>query len=156
MHRIRGQFLIHRRWGSLWIVAVLAGLLSGCGGTTETPRTVIRGTVTCDNSPVPTGEVRFVRLDVDASGPAPSIPTAAIVDGQYRVESFGGVPHGQYRVEVDALRKTGRQVSKNVGTEMAMQDETEPVGQHRYAGAESPLNLTVEAGTSQFDISIPP
>jgi hypothetical protein len=69
----------------------------------------------------------------------------------------GGVPLGKYRVQIDARKKTGRQVEQFNGVEKMMADEEVRVGPESYANQHSPLVVDVRADSDgQFDIAIPP
>ena len=135
-------------------LAALAGgllLLSGCGkGGLQTK--IVHGTVTVGDEKVQTGHVRFVPIG-GTSGPA---STGRIVDGAYRIEARGGVPLGKHRVEVNALKKTGRMVPGDTGFEPGMVEETVRMGKEEYAGADSPLVVEVTAGSDgRIDFQIP-
>ncbi len=137
----------------LAVLAVLASgllLLSGCGKGELTK--IVHGTVAVGNEKVDTGHVRFVPID---GTPGPS-STGRITDGEYRIEARGGVPLGKHRVEVNALKKTGRMVRGHTGFERGMVEETVRVGPERYAGADSPLVIEVTADSdARIDFQIP-
>ena len=129
-------------------------LAAGCGGQQSLPTEVIHGTVTVGDQTPETGHVRFVPIE-GTPGPA---STAAIVDGQYRIEARGGVPVGRHRVEVTAVKKTGRKVTRPAGPagQPMEVDETVPLAAPEYAGPASPLTKEVVAGTDgRIDIEIP-
>jgi hypothetical protein len=131
-------------------LALLA--VAGCGAGGGLKTKVVHGTVTVGGEKVDTGEVRFVPID-GTKGPT---SVAAIVDGEYRIEARGGVPVGKHRVEVDARRKTGRQVEQNNGFETALVDETVRVGPAKYATDRSPLVQQVTSDSDdRIDIDIP-
>jgi hypothetical protein len=126
-------------------------LLIGCGPK-GMPTKVMHGNVTCGGEKVPTGQVIFMPIE---GTPGPN-SAAMIVDGQYRIDSRGGVPLGKHRVCVDARRKTGRQVQGNNGREVTMIDELVRVGPEIYGGEKSPLVVEIKADSNgQFDITIP-
>ena len=129
----------------------LCMLSAGCSGN-QLASKVIFGTVTCRGEKVEQGHGRFVPID-GTPGPA---STAAIVDGEYRIEARGGVPIGKHRVEIVASKKTGRKVMGWNGNEQAMIDETVRLGPQEYEGEGSPLTLEVTAESDgHFDIEIP-
>jgi hypothetical protein len=131
-----------------------ACVVASCGcGRGELPTREVFGTVTCNGEKVPEGEIRFVPIE---GTPGP-VSSAAIVDGQYRIEARGGVPVGEHRVEVRAMRKTGRKVARQVfAGETAMVDETVPLGAAGYDGVDSPLVEEVTAGgDGRIDVEIP-
>ena len=128
-------------------------LAAGCGGQEGVPTEVIHGSVTAGGETAETGRLRFVPID-GAPGPA---STGQIVDGQYRIEARGGVPVGKHRVEVQALKKTGRKVpGRGPGGEPMQVDETVNLAPDEYSGADSPLTMEVVAGSDgRIDIEIP-
>jgi len=134
-------------------LAVAAGCLLAAGcGKGGLPSKVVFGTVTVGGQKVESGQVRFVPIE----GTPGSANAAAIVDGQYRIEGRGGVVVGKHRVEVTAMKKTGRKVQQHNGFEMAMVDETVRVSPPQYAGEQSPIVKDVTADSDgQFDIEIP-
>jgi hypothetical protein len=81
---------------------------------------------------------------------------AVDVDGAYRIDARGGVPAGTYRVEVDALKKTGRKVVESFNAENIQVDEKKSVGSKSYGGESSPLTITVPTENGgRFDIDVP-
>ena len=137
------------------IIASILGIacltLVGCskGPTAK----VIEGSVTCGSEKASVGEVSFVPIE----GNPARICGARIVDGQYCIDIRGGVPLGKYRVQVDARKKTGRQVERFNGIEKAMADEEVRLGPPNYANQNSPLVVEVRADSDgRFDITLPP
>lgn len=126
-------------------------VLIGCGRGAP-GKVVVYGSVTYGGEKAPIGMVSFVPIEGTA-GPACGAP---IVDGQYRIESRGGVAVGKYRVRVDARKKTGRKVQGFNGLERTMVDEEVPLGSPVYAGEQSPLVVDVRLDSDgRFDIAIP-
>ncbi len=139
----------HRgRWST---IIALSCLVAGCSG--EQNSKVVFGTVRCGGEPVAIGYVRFVPLEA-TRGPA---STGVVTDGQYRIESRGGVPIGKHRVEVLARKKTGKRVyDTTLVMEGAEVDETVLLGPAQYEGEQSPLVLEVTADSDgHLDIEIP-
>ncbi len=132
-------------------------LLFGLPGCGDQRRMDLHGTISCDNMPVETGEVRFVPIK-DGLGPAGSTYRAAIVDGQYQTGPGYGLSYGSYRVEVDGRRKTGRKAMVRTALgETVVGDETICISSERYAGATSLLRFEAARGAaSRFDIVMPP
>jgi hypothetical protein len=96
-----------------------------------------------------------VRL-VPIEGTPGSANAAQIVDGQYRIEGCGGVTAGKHRIEVTAMKKTGRKVQQHNGFEMAMVDETIRIGSPGCAGVQSPLTQKVTTDSDgQFGFETP-
>ena len=128
-------------------------LSAGCGGQKGIPTKVIHGSVTVGDQTPETGRLRFVPIE-GTPGPA---STGRIVDGQYRIEARGGVPVGKHRVEVHALKKTGRKVlGPGMEGGMTEVDETVNLAPEQYAGVKSPLKVEVPADSDgRIDIKIP-
>ena len=132
------------------LAAVCLPLVTGCGKENSTK--VVYGTVTYAGESVETGQLRFVPVD-GTPGPA---SLAKIANGEFRIEARGGVQIGWHRVEVEALKKTGRQVVGRRGLEETMVDETVRLGAEEYASNQSPLRIEVTADSDgQIDIEIP-
>ena len=138
--------------GRIAALLVLLAVLGGCGGE---GRIDLHGRVTCGGQKVEIGEVRFVPLDTD-DGPARSVYRMVIVEGQYQTGADYGLPYGEYRVEVDARKKTGRKTMVSSGLERIEADETIPIGPEAHAGSQSPLRFEASSrADSRFDIQIP-
>ena len=138
----------------LFFLAMAGGCLGvlGCGRGEFRPK-IVYGTVMVGDQKVETGQVRFVPIDATAGAPPGASP---IVVGQYRIDARGGVPLGRYRVEVDAYKKTGRQVRGFTGTEQGMIDELVHMGPEKYGGPDSPLIVELTADSDgRIDIQIP-
>ena len=130
-------------------IICLAAFGCGRGGPKITQ---MHGSVTCGGEAVPLGQVTFVPIEGTPGMPAPVM----IFDGQYRFQKPGGVSPGKYRVQVDAHKKTGRQVEAFNGIEMGLIDEEIRLGPEIYAGEKSPLTVEVGPGSpDRFDIELP-
>jgi hypothetical protein len=122
----------------------------GCGRD-ELPRKAIYGNVTCGGQKVVKGSLRFTPME--PTSPLPST-SALIVDGQYRVEQWGGAPIGKYRVQINARGATGRKTQDPISGKTV--EETVPVGSPVYGGAQSPLLVEVKTdGDGRLDLEIP-
>lgn len=85
-------------------LAALAVLVLGCGqqGPERVP---VSGTVTWNGEPLPSAEHRPSRIYfVPAQGNEAPSTSAEIVNGEYTIESNGGVPVGKHRVRIEAYR----------------------------------------------------
>jgi hypothetical protein len=132
-----------------WAILGVLALLVGCGRG-ELPRKITYGTVTCGGDKVARGKLRFVPVENSA---LPS-SSAMITDGQYRVEQWGGVPIGKYRVEIEARRFTGRNITNDLSGKTIA--ETASFGPSVYAGARSPLLVEVkDEGDGRIDLTMP-
>ena len=128
-------------------LSLLAAVVIGCGsGGDGLQRVMLSGAVTYQGEPVADGSVLFAPCD----GTVGSSMAVKIVDGRYRADSNGGVPVGNYRVEILAYRKNvgGRQ---HVGppppggsTDHA--DAPQQYLPEKY-NVKSQLKTTVEAGS---------
>ena len=126
-------------------------LMAGCSKD-GVPSKIVYGDVTCGGEPVALGRVRFVPID-ETPGPA---STGSVVDGEYRIESRGGVPLGKHRVEVFPRKKTGRKVMGAHSLEPAEVDEIVLLGPPEYEGPNSPLVREVtDDMDGRIDIEIP-
>lgn len=81
---------------------------AGCNGSGD--RFAIQGTVTLDGETIPKGSIAFRPLESTRSPSA----GAEIVDGQFSIPAEKGVRPGQFRVEILAVRATGRSIKDPV------------------------------------------
>lgn len=132
------------------IAAQLASAIFGCSRETKTP---VYGMVTVNGEHESiAGRVIFVPMDPSAA----PVSHTRIENGSYRIDTRGGVPAGDYRVRVEAKRKTGRTVMVRVRGENVPTDEFELVGPEVYASAESPLIVTVPPESDgHIDLKVP-
>jgi hypothetical protein len=86
------------------ISASLLALLSSCnsGGSLDT----VGGTVNLDGQPVESGIIHF-----QSSASSKSSGGGSVADGKFQVVSKDGFPPGEYAVELQAYRKTGRTIN---------------------------------------------
>ena len=109
-----------------------------------------------DGQPAQEGEVRFVPIDNEEGAPARAEGSSPIVDGQYKIQSGGGLQSGLYRVEVEVKEKTGKKTMVDTGFEMIEADEMVLISSEQHAGEESPLTFTAESGSDEeFNIDVP-
>ena len=128
-------------------VLLAAVLIAGCGSSGP-QRHKISGQVTFAGEPVAEGAIAFMPID-DAKGPKAG---GNIQQGHYDVQREGGPVAGRHRVEITALRKTGRQYP-NLGGEMI--DEKENVLPPKYCGPTSELVVEITAGGKNvFDFDL--
>ena len=81
------------------VAAVLLWILAGCSSGDGTERIGLSGSVTFQGQPVVTGQIRFA----PKPGTAAPLVIEAITDGHYATTTSGGVPVGEYRVEIRAF-----------------------------------------------------
>ena len=137
---------------SLLMVLIGAGcfMVAGCGS--ETKPILVHGTVVVGSQRPDSGEVRFIPID----GTSGSTNAGVIVNGEYRIEGRGGVPVGEYRIEIVAKKKTGRTVTEYNGFEMATVDEAAVISPPIYAGNKSPLTQKISSSDDgKVDFSLP-
>jgi|LakMenE01Jun11ns_1017448.scaffolds.fasta_scaffold9909700_2 hypothetical protein len=140
------------RFGTGMILSIALAL--GCSG--QPKRIPLSGSVTVAGEKTDLGEIRFVPLHQDPDGPVRPTLAVVVAKGGYRVDTLGGLPEGEYRVEVEARRKTGRKVTVNTGLESAEVDEMITFSPKSFAGKESTLKLLVNDQTpNTFDIDLP-
>ena len=85
------------------VISVCLAVAVGCGRPTD-GRLQITGEVTFDGQPIANGHVMLSPL---GSGPSAG---GSIQDGKFTVGRDKGPKEGKYRVEVEAMRETGRMV----------------------------------------------
>jgi hypothetical protein len=94
-----------------WLM--FAGLLLGCSASGP-PRAAVSGTVKLNGQPVEEGSIQFIPVE-GTTGPGVG---GIIKNGQYQIPQAKGVMVGKNRVELRAIKKTGKKV----------QDPTKPQG----------------------------
>ena len=121
-----------------------------CGCERNGP-VVVHGMVTCAGVPVELGDVTFIPLD----GTGGTDGGGDIIHGAYRIDGREGLLPGEYRVIVNAFKKTGRKVNQSNGFEASLVDQTERVGSVACASVDSPLVLSVDGSSNRVDVEIP-
>ena len=133
-----------RRMRQASFAVVVLSFMSGCSRVERYP---VSGNVTVNGAKADSGRVFLVPVE-GVKGPRVA---AQISDGVYTFNSDGGLAPGKYRVELEALRKTGRKTkARLVGGEMAEVDETEQLAPAAYRGEESPLLVDVPYCYAQY------
>ncbi len=136
-------------------IGVLA-LLCGCSDSGLTP---VRGTVTFEGEPLPTGSVRFF----PAEGGRPSIGQIQ-PDGTYELsttEPGDGAKPGQYKVAIESVESTqAGPAPTSLEQEMEMggtgnTSVTYLLPQEYSSHQSSGLTATVEAGDNTIDFKLP-
>jgi len=118
-----------------WLAIVAAATVLSC--QPESPkRGRVHGTVTVDGVPLAKGQIRLFSLSAGGIG-----SDGEIVDGQYEIPAGRGLTAGTYRVEIVAVKPTGRRV-RDPDTN-ALVDEVVNVLPARYHSA-SVLRLTYD------------
>ncbi|QDV52231.1 peptidase associated/transthyretin-like domain-containing protein [Gimesia fumaroli] len=84
-------------------------LSTGCGSADRVQGLEIKGSVTLEGEPLPSGAITLI-----PEGPGTSVGTT-ITDGTYLIDSSGGALAGEYRVEIDSSQSTGKKIKSSVG-----------------------------------------
>ena len=102
-------------FSAVLLLVCSAVLVSGCSKGSS--RLGIEGEVTFDGAPLPDGKINFMPM------PGTSSPTAGatITNGEFKVNSAKGVRPGQFRVEIKAVRPTGKKSKDDLSGEMVDQ-----------------------------------
>lgn len=125
------------------VIACGLAAIAGCGSRGP-ERSVVAGIVTYQGEKITNGQIRFLPCP-GTEGPT---MTGAIDDGQYKVETWGGVPVGSYQVQIAAYRvaagvEQGKgAVDDRPGGDRRPQQYLPP----RYSSAASELKTTIEPG----------
>ena len=86
----------------------------GCGEEADQwPRAPIKGIVTLDGAPLPSGQIIFFPAG-ETAGP---VAGAELVDGKFELKQHEGPVVGLNRVEIRSVQKTGRIVTSPVAVE---------------------------------------
>lgn len=96
------------------LTLAFAAALAGCGDSDDGPlRAPVRGTVTLDGAPLDGGTITFIPTG-DNVGPATG---TTIENGAYRLGRDDGPLVGPNRVQISAIRPTGKLVAPLVAPE---------------------------------------
>ncbi|MFM8633657.1 MAG: hypothetical protein ACKOEX_02420 [Planctomycetia bacterium] len=127
---------------------MLVVFAAGCGRTTG--QVSIGGDVSYDGQPVASGTIIFTPVE-GTQGPATG---AGIEGGRYRVPAQKGpVVGGRYKVEITALRKTGKTVPNSFDPNGQPLEFSEQFVPDRY-NRRSTLVVTVTAGANKADFAL--
>ncbi len=124
-------------------------LAVGCSQR-DTNRSSITGEVKLDGKPLERGSILFTPVD----GTKGSVAGGPIENGRYRLSSDKGPALGKNRVEIRAIRKTGKMIQKPLAPNGQMIEESVEAIPPRYNSA-STLKTEVKAGenTTNFDVA---
>ena len=140
---------------SLWQVGLtvvcLAGLFLsiGCTKPTGPNQGNVSGTVKLDGKPVEQGNILFT----PAEGVKGTVTGGEIKDGQYKLADKKAAALGQNRVEIRALRKSGKMVPKPMAPQGEMVEELVEAVAPRFNN-DSKLKFEIKPGdnTANFDV----
>ena len=93
--------MTRRCFGGMVLVCCLLLLGAGCG---TSKRGAVTGKVTLNGEPLQVGQLSFVPVD-PSLGPSAG---ATIINGEYKIDAAKGPLAGEYRVQINAFRKTGK------------------------------------------------
>jgi hypothetical protein len=95
--------------GAVAMAALLAGILSGCGGKGY-DRIPVAGTVTLNGEPMEEGVITFIPID-GSTGPK---ARAEISLGEYKFDSATGPVPGRMRVEIDSAESEAEALERDI------------------------------------------
>ena len=130
-----------------FLLAVVC-VVVGCGS--DTGQVSIRGAVSYDGHPIDAGTIVFTPMEV-TKGPSTG---GRIKDGRYDVPADKGpVVGGHYRVEITALRKTGKTMANTSAEGPLTVELSEQFVPDRY-NTHSTLRVVVTAGANTANFSL--
>ena len=133
------------------LTCLLPGLIImvvGCSAD-ATNRGAISGHVTLDGKPVEQGSILFLPID----GTVGVVTGGEIKDGQYELPAAKGPAIGRNRVEIHAMRKTGKMVPKGLGGTGGLVEEQAEAVAPRF-NAQSTLTVDVKVGENIADFEV--
>jgi hypothetical protein len=133
--------------GYTWIGLVLMLFCAGCDGG-RTKQAAIQGEGKLDGKPVERGTIQFMPMQ----GVEGSIATAEITGGRYQLSGKVSPAVGWNRVEIHALRRTGRTIRRSFPGHGTMDEEVEAVAP-RF-NSESTLKFEIKPGENTADFEV--
>jgi hypothetical protein len=132
------------------LVPSVIPLVFGCSRGGGANRGAISGTVNLDGKPVEQGSILFTPVE-DTRG---SVAGGEITDGRYQLPAKIGPAVGRNRVQIRAMRKTGKMVPKAFGHPGEMVPERVEAIPARF-NSKSALEVEIKPGdnTADFDVS---
>lgn len=142
------------RYNCVWqigaaLVSVL--FLAGCGAGSGPERAEVRGKVTFKGQPVEDGTIAFIPTG-ETTGPSAG---GKIENGEYVIPAESGPVVGTHRVEIRAMRKTGKQTAGGIpGESSGPSGDPTPVAQMEQFippeyNAKSKLTTEVKPGLNE-------
>lgn len=128
------------------VLMLLAALVSGCGQRLPAGPTV-SGRVTVDGVPLEQGSILFVPVGREGTASG-----GLIAGGRYEIGGRG-VALGVNRVEIRALRKSGRRIQAPVAKEGQLIDEEEEAIAEQFNSSSS-LSADVKPGSQNIDFAV--
>ncbi len=137
-----------RRTGICVLLLLCALFLAGCG---DARRQSVVGTITVNGEPVEDGHIEF-RPQPGTSGPTAGSP---IHDGNYRITSNQGPFAGTFRVEIRAMRASGRMVD-DVATGERVPASEQFLPPEFNQNSQLTVEVTSDRNRYDFDLTLPP
>jgi hypothetical protein len=124
-------------------------LLAGCGGG-DANRGDISGVVKLDEKPLVQGSILFTPIE----GARGSVTGGTIENGKYQCSGAAGATIGWNRVEIRAMRKTGKKIPKPFAPQGQTIDEQIEAIPPKF-NSQSSLKVEVKRGdnTADFEVS---
>ncbi len=137
--------------GILWVLLCVG--VVGCGNKNDgpnPPRVRVTGQVFLDGQPAPGGVIVFLPV-----GPG-QLQAQGIIqeDGTFVIAGADGPSAGEYKVEIECSKKTGRRVkSMSSSDESGMIDERVPVIPSKY-NSQTTLRQTITPGDNVLEFKL--
>ena len=128
--------------GSILLAAV------GCGKGTSN-RSAVRGEVRLDGRLLERGSILFTPID----GTKGTVAGGQIEGGQYRLSNDKGPAVGRNRVDIHAVRKTGKMVPKPLGPQGQTVEESVEAIPPRFNSA-STLQVNIKPGDNTANFAV--
>ena len=131
----------------LMTILLLIGMVlsTGCDAT-RVGRNSVSGTVTFDDKPVVEGTISFIPIG-ETTGP---LIGGNITDGRYQIPASDGPVAGSYRVELSALRETGKKVP-DISGKLTLGEKESYLPKGVYSGSSSILQAEIVDGANELD-----
>jgi len=144
----RSTGLLSKQTSITLVCGLLLLLAIGCGKSGSN-RSAISGNVTLDGKPIEHGSILFTPIE----GTKGTVAGGPIEGGQYRLANDKGPAIGQNRVEIHAMRQTGKMVQKPLAPRGEMIEESVEAIPPRFNSA-STLKTQIQPGenTANFDV----
>lgn len=121
-------------------------MMLGCRRHSSLERAMVTGRVMLDGEAIVQGVIGFYPIG-DTRGP---VAGASIRDGRYAMSLTDGPVVGRNRVEIHAMKNTGRRIQAATADPGVLMDETIEAVPDRY-NTQSTLECLVKRGKNQFD-----
>ena len=133
-----------------WLVVLALGALGGCSGSNEPQTMRVWGDVSYNGTPINDGTIDFVSTD----GSAPA--QAQIKEGHYDLPASAGPLAGKtYRVEISALKKTGKTMRNVMGDgEPTMEPLYNTIPNEYNSESTLKAEIAPDRSKNQFDFAL--